>query len=57
MTVLTIVGARPQFIKAAPVSRALARHGIEEYMVQTGQHYEPGMSACFSRNWKYAGPT
>ena len=46
MRVLTIVGARPQFIKAAPVSRVLAgRH--EELLVHTGQHYDETLSAIF----------
>ncbi|HEX8746001.1 MAG TPA: UDP-N-acetylglucosamine 2-epimerase (non-hydrolyzing) [Pyrinomonadaceae bacterium] len=47
MRVLTVVGARPQFIKAAPVSRALGRAGIEEVLVHTGQHYDRGMSQIF----------
>ena len=48
MKVLTVVGARPQFVKAAPVSRALrARH--TEILVHTGQHYDDAMSAAFFR--------
>jgi UDP-GlcNAc3NAcA epimerase len=47
MTVLTIVGARPQFIKAAPVSRAFLDAGIREILVHTGQHYDVGMSDVF----------
>jgi UDP-GlcNAc3NAcA epimerase len=46
-TILTIVGARPQFIKAAPVSRALAAAGLREILVHTGQHFDPGMSDVF----------
>lgn len=47
MKVLSVVGARPQFIKAAPVSLALARAGIEEVMIHTGQHYDASMSERF----------
>ena len=37
--IVTVLGARPQFIKAAPVSRALAAvDGLEEILVHTGQH-------------------
>jgi UDP-GlcNAc3NAcA epimerase len=43
----TIVGARPQFIKAAPVSRALADTGVEELLIHTGQHYDNNMSDVF----------
>ena len=47
MKVLTVVGARPQFIKAAPVSDMLRRTGHTEYLVHTGQHYDYGMSQIF----------
>ncbi len=47
MKILTIVGARPQFIKAWPIGRALAEAGIEEYLVHTGQHYDDRMSQVF----------
>ena len=46
MRVLTVVGARPQFIKAAPVSRAL-RAAHEEILVHTGQHYDSALSDVF----------
>ena len=47
MRVLTIIGARPQFIKAAPLSVALKRFGIEEIILHTGQHYDEMMSKVF----------
>ena len=45
---MTVVGARPQFIKAAVVSRILrSRSGVTEVLVHTGQHYDHGMSDVF----------
>jgi UDP-GlcNAc3NAcA epimerase len=48
MKVLTVLGARPQFIKAAPVSRIL-RQRHEEFLLHTGQHYDDAMSDLFFR--------
>src|SRR5712691_5163497 len=48
MKVLTVLGARPQFIKAAPVSRAL-RRDHQELLLHTGQHYDDAMSGLFFR--------
>jgi UDP-GlcNAc3NAcA epimerase len=46
--ILTVVGARPQLIKAAAVSRAIAAHGsLHERLVHTGQHFDSGMSDVF----------
>lgn len=46
--VLTVVGARPQFVKAAALSRAIAMgDGITEVLVHTGQHFDPEMSQVF----------
>jgi UDP-GlcNAc3NAcA epimerase len=48
MKLVTVIGARPQFIKAATVSREIAtRHDIREVIVHTGQHYDANMSDIF----------
>ena len=47
MKVFSVVGNRPQFIKAAPTSVALREHGIEEVVLHTGQHYDPELSRVF----------
>jgi UDP-N-acetylglucosamine 2-epimerase len=49
MKIVSIIGGRPQFIKAVPVSRALAAAGIDEVLVDTGQHYDDNMAAAFVR--------
>lgn len=54
-TILTVVGARPQFIKAAPVSRALAQ-SFREVLVHTGQHYDYGMSDVFFEEMEMRQP-
>jgi UDP-GlcNAc3NAcA epimerase len=50
MNIITIVGARPQFIKAAPVSAALSSTGaVQERLLHTGQHFDDNMSDIFFR--------
>lgn len=56
MKVLTVIGARPQFVKAAPVSKALRASGITEYLVHTGQHYDYGMSQIFFNELQISPP-
>ncbi len=48
MKVMSVVGARPQFVKLGPIARDLGRHpDIEHVIVHTGQHYDPQMSQVF----------
>lgn len=57
--ILTIIGARPQIIKAAALSRAINTkfaEFINEHIVHTGQHYDENMSQVFLMNWKFRHP-
>mgnify|MGYP000853614437 FL=1 len=47
MRVVSIVGARPQFVKLAPVARVFAAAGIDHRILHTGQHYDVNMSESF----------
>jgi UDP-N-acetylglucosamine 2-epimerase len=55
MKIVTVVGARPQFIKAAALSRVL-RAAHTEVLVHTGQHYDPTMSEVFFRELQIPTP-
>ncbi|HEY6147900.1 MAG TPA: UDP-N-acetylglucosamine 2-epimerase, partial [Thermoanaerobaculia bacterium] len=56
MKIVTVVGARPQFIKAAPLSRALREAGWSERLVHTGQHYDDEMADVFFRELGIPAP-
>ncbi|HUP31883.1 MAG TPA: UDP-N-acetylglucosamine 2-epimerase (non-hydrolyzing) [Gaiellaceae bacterium] len=56
MKVLSVVGNRPQFIKSAPLSLTLRKRGIDEIVLHTGQHYDPGLSQVFFEELELAEP-
>lgn len=58
MKILSVIGARPQFIKAATVSRFIRSHaGINEILLHTGQHYDQNMSDIFFRELDIPEPS
>ena len=58
MQIITVVGARPQFIKAASVSRAISSSSgaIQEQILHTGQHYDAAMSDQFFKELGIPAP-
>ena len=56
MRVLSVVGARPQFVKLGPVAKALYAAGDEHVIVHTGQHYDAAMSDVFFRDLEIPAP-
>ena len=57
MKIFTIVGARPQFVKAAVVSRAFRKHsGFQEFIIHTGQHHDTNMSDIFFEDMEIPRP-
>ena len=56
MKVLTVIGARPQFVKAAVVSNSLREFNIDEYLVHSGQHFDDNMSKVFFDEMKIKEP-
>lgn len=63
MKIVTVIGARPQFVKAATISRAILQHNlsseqkIEEIIVHTGQHYDSNMSDVFFEEMEIPQPS
>jgi UDP-N-acetylglucosamine 2-epimerase (non-hydrolysing) len=55
-TICFVVGARPNFMKAAPVFSALRERGLEPILIHTGQHYDPEMSEVFLRELSLPKP-
>lgn len=56
MRVIHVVGARPNFVKAAPVYSACAKHGFSQLLVHTGQHYDDNMAGVFFRELGLPAP-
>lgn len=56
MRVISVVGARPQFVKLAPIDREFRARGIEHVIVHTGQHYDPMLSDVFFEDLGISAP-
>lgn len=53
---MSVVGARPQFVKLAPIAHACDRAGVEHIIVHTGQHYDPMLSDVFFEELNIPAP-
>ena len=56
MKIISVVGARPQFVKLAPIAKAAATIGVEHVIVHTGQHYDPLLSDVFFQDLRIPAP-
>ncbi|GHD42572.1 UDP-N-acetylglucosamine 2-epimerase (non-hydrolyzing) [Mycetocola manganoxydans] len=57
MKIISVVGARPQFVKLAPIAKAAAVAGVDHVIVHTGQHYDPMLSDVFFQDLGIPQPT
>ena len=57
ITIISVVGARPNFMKVAPLARAFTQYGdVRHMIVHTGQHYDAAMSDVFFRDLEIPEP-
>ncbi|WP_194422099.1 non-hydrolyzing UDP-N-acetylglucosamine 2-epimerase [Microbacterium abyssi] len=56
MKIVSVVGARPQFVKLAPIHKAVLAAGVEHVIVHTGQHYDPMLSDVFFEDLGIGAP-
>ena len=58
MKIVTVIGARPQFIKAPMVSKQFSMHGrINEVIIHTGQHFDSNISKIFFKEMQIPQPS